>query len=342
MKDNLGGAIWRLAVFLVVCGLATFALLAVFAQWRFDAENAYHALFTNVTGLKSGNFVRIGGVEVGKVKDLTMQPDASVLVTFTADQSVVLTEGSKAVIRYDDLIGGRYLALEEGAGGVKKLTPGETIPESRTAPALDLDALIGGFKPLFRALNPDQVNALSGQLIKALQGQGATIGSFLTQTSTLTNTLADRDHLIGEVITNLDTVLGTLGEQGKQFDKAVDSLSQLVNGLAAHKTDISNTVAYAGEATRTVADLLQQARPPLAKTVTEVDRTTTIVANDHEYFDNLLNTLPDKYQALARLGLYGDYFSFYLCDLVLKVNGMGGQPVYVKLASQVTGRCAPK
>ena len=36
-------------------------------------------------------------------------------------------------------------------------------------------------------------------------------------------------------------------------------------------------------------------------------------------------------------GLYGDYFGFYLCDAVLKVNGKGGQPVYVKLAGQDTG-----
>ena len=47
-------------------------------------------------------------------------------------------------------------------------------------------------------------------------------------------------------------------------------------------------------------------------------------------------------QALARQGMYGDFFTFYLCDAVLKLNGKGGQPVFVKVASQVTGRCAPK
>ena len=130
------------------------------------------AEFTNVTGLEDGDFVRIAGVEVGKVKNVSIQPDTTALVEFTADRSVVLTEGSRAVIRYDDLIGGRYLALEEGAGGTTKLKPGDTIPLARTSPALDLDALIGGFRPLFRALDPDQVNALSGQLIQALQGQG--------------------------------------------------------------------------------------------------------------------------------------------------------------------------
>ena len=84
----------------------------------------------------------------------------------------MLTEGTKAVIRYDDLIGGRYLALEEGAGSTKKLNPGGTIPWTAPPRHWIFDALIGGFRPLFRALNPDQVNALSGQLIAAFQGAG--------------------------------------------------------------------------------------------------------------------------------------------------------------------------
>jgi phospholipid/cholesterol/gamma-HCH transport system substrate-binding protein len=338
----LAGAIWRLAIFVTVCGFGIFAMFAIFAQLRFQAEETYNAEFVNVSGLENGNFVRIAGVEVGKVKKISITRDAIIRVEFSADDSVVLTEGTTAVIRYDNLIGGRYLALEEGVGSVKRLTPGGTIPVERTRPALDLDALIGGFRPLFRALDPDQVNALSGQLIKAFQGQGATIGSFLSQTAALTSTLADRDELIGQVIANLDTVLGSLGDQDKQLDKAVGSLSELVNGLVARKSDIGNGVAYANEAARTIADLLAQARPPLQNTVHQVDRASAIIVADHDYVDNLLNTLPDVYQAMGRQGIYGDFFSFYLCDVVLKVNGKGGQPVYIKVAGQASGRCTPR
>ena len=77
-----------------------------------------------MTGLENGDFVRIAGVEVGKVKNISIQDDTTALVEFTADESVVLTEGNRAVIRYDDLIGGRYLALVEGAGGTTKAQPG--------------------------------------------------------------------------------------------------------------------------------------------------------------------------------------------------------------------------
>lgn len=342
MSGDTWGAAWRFAIFATVCAVAMFAMIAVFGQLRFASTKSYQAEFTSVTGLENGNFVRIAGVEVGKVKDISIKDSTTAVVRFATDSTVVLTKGTRAVVRYENLVGGRYLALEEGAGDIAPLAPGDTIPLSHTAPALDLDALIGGFRPLFRALNPVQVNALTGQLISAFQGEGATVATLLAQTASLTNTLADRDELIGQVITNLNTVLGSLGDQSKQFDKAVGALSELVSGLSARKEDISNSVAYTNAAAGTVADLLAQTRPSLQKVVHESDRTASAVLADRDYFDNLLTTLPIDYQRLARQGLYGDFFSFYLCDLYLKLNGKGGEPVLVKLAGQSSGRCTPK
>jgi phospholipid/cholesterol/gamma-HCH transport system substrate-binding protein len=340
--DNFKGTLLRLAVFLVVCLLGTVALWAVFADLRFDEGRTYFARFANVSNMKKDSYVRIAGVEVGQVKKVSINRDATVTVEFTADSSVVLTEGSRALIRYDNVVGDRFLALEEGAGSTRKLNPGDTIPIDRTQPALDLDAVIGGFRPLFSALSPDKINDLSGQLIQALQGEGPSIGSFLAQAAVVTNTLADRDQLIGQVVTNLNTVLASFGGKTDKLDKAVVSLSQLVDRLAQRKTDISQAVAYTDAAASSIAGLLTEARPPLAKTVHEVDRTAGLVLADHDYFDNFLNTLPDKYRALSRQGIYGDFFSFYLCDAVLKLNGKGGQPVYVKVAGQTSGRCTPR
>ena len=221
MRSNLSAVVWRLMIFAAVCLLGLFVLVAVFAQLRFGPKHEYVAEFTNIGGLKNGDIVRIAGVEVGKVADIAIRSDASVAVDFNVDETVQLTETSRAVIRFDNLYGDRYLTLEAGDGGGKPLPPGSTIPISRTAPALDLDTLIGGFRPLFRALDPEQVNALSSQLIQAFQGQGDAIGSVLTQSAALTNTLADRDELIGQLITNLNTVLGTLGDSNEEFGQAI-------------------------------------------------------------------------------------------------------------------------
>jgi phospholipid/cholesterol/gamma-HCH transport system substrate-binding protein len=342
MRDNLASALWRLGVFVAVCTLVAVALFAVFAQWRFQPGQTYTADFTNISGLKENDLVRIAGVEVGKVKHISIRPGNILAVEFSADDTVVLSQGTKALIRYENLLGDRYLELQEGVGGVARLDPHQTIPVERTEPALDLDALIGGFRPLFRALDPVQVNNLTGQLIQAFQGQGEAVGSFLSQTAALTDTLANRDEVIGQVIVNLNTVLASVGRQSQQFDKTVSSLASLIERLASRKGDISVALAYGDAAAGTIADLLQQVRPPFAETVAQSDRANTIVMADHDYVDDLLNTLPDAYRVLARQGMYGDFFTFYLCDAVLKLNGKGGQPVYVKVAGQSTGRCTPQ
>jgi phospholipid/cholesterol/gamma-HCH transport system substrate-binding protein len=342
MRRKLSSIILRVGIFTTVCLLFTFTLVAVFGQLRFEDRTGYNAVFTNISGLKSGNFVRIAGVEVGKVGDLTLHHDGTVTVGFTVDKGVRLTEGTKAVVRYENLIGDRYLGLEEGPGPPRALAPGTTIPLARTSPALDIDALIGGFRPLFRALDPDQVNALSGELLRIFQGQGGTLASVLSQTSMLTSTLAGRSQLIGELITNLNTVLHTFGTRDREFSDGLDKLSQFVEGLAQRKDDISTGLAYINAAAGSVASLLVQARQPIKDVVRETDRVSGQVLSDRDYVDALLKDLPDIYQVLARQGLNGDYFGFYFCEVLLKLNGKGGNPIFVKLLGQPSGRCTPK
>ena len=342
MKFNTLGTAIRVALFTLISLSFIFILVTVFGQFRFEARTPFTAVFSNVSGLKGGNFVRVAGVEVGKVSRLTANKDGTVTVDFAVDKGLTLTEGTTAAVRYENLIGDRYLALEEGPGSVRALAPGSTIPLDRTSPALDVDALIGGFRPLFRALDPDQINALSGQLLRVFQGQGGTVSSVLAQTSALTTTLAGRDELIGEVISNLNIVLDSFADSDDEFARGMDSLTQLVDGLSQRRSDITTGLAYINAAAGSVTDLLETARAPIAETVVQTDRFAGQVMADADYVDELVRTLPDAYQVLARNGLYGDYFGFYMCDAIMKLNGKGGQPVFVKLVGQDTGRCTPK
>lgn len=332
----------RVALFTAVCLVFTFGLVTVFGQFRFEDRTDYHAVFTNISGLKSGNFVRIAGAEVGKVGDITLHRDGTVSIDFAIDKGLRLTEGTRAVVRYENLIGDRFLALEESSGSPHRLPAGATIPLARTSPALDVDVLIGGFRPLFRALDPDQVNALSGQLLRIFQGQGGTLSSVLAQTATLTSTLAGRSELIGELITNLNTVLHTFAARDHEFADGLDKLAEFVEGLAQRKDDISAGLAYVNAAAGSIADLLVQARQPIKNVVHETDRMATQVMADRDYVDHLIHTLPDVYQVLSRQGLNGDYFGFYFCEVLLKLNGKGGNPIYVKLVGQPSGRCTPQ
>ncbi len=195
---------------------------------------------------------------------------------------------------------------------------------------------------MFRALDPDRVNALSGQLLRIFQGQGGTLASVLSQTSMLTSTLAGRSQLIGELIASLNTVLHTFAARDHEFSDGLDKLAQLVEGLAQRKDDISTGLAYVNAAAGSVADLLVQSRQPIKDVVHQTDRMSAQVLADRDYVDNLLKELPDIYQVLARQGLNGDYFGFYFCEVLLKLNGKGGNPIFVKLLGQPSGRCTPQ
>ena len=335
----------KLGILWMVLLVFTVMIIVVFGQVRFDRTTGYSALFTNASGLRAGQFVRAAGVEVGKVSKVTLiYGDRRVLVDFTVDSSLSLDQATTASVRYLNLIGDRYLELKRGDSG-RLLTPGATIPLEHTQPALDLDALIGGFRPLFKALDPDKVNKIAQAIITVFQGQGATISDILDQTASLTATLADRDRAIGEIVNNLNTVLATTVKHEKEFDGTVDKLEVLITGLKNRADPLAAAVAHIGDAAGTLADLLAEDRPLLHTTIGYLEGIQQPIINELPTLDDVLHKLPDAYRIIGRAGgTYGDFFNFYLCDLSLKVNGLqpGGPVRTIKLFGQPTGRCTPQ
>lgn len=203
----------KLAIFTVVSILVTGLLTVIMGNFSFGAHRTYAAVFTNASLLQKGDDVRIAGIPVGEVKEVELREGGGAKVTFKAEADVPLTTASRAEIRYLNIVGDRYLALVEGPDGAERLKDGATFPTSRTTPALNLTELYNGFQPLFAALEPTQVNELSMNILKVLQGEGGTIESLLSRTASLTHALADRDALIGDVIDNLTKMLGTVNDR---------------------------------------------------------------------------------------------------------------------------------
>lgn len=342
---KITGTAIKLGAFSLVLLLFTAIIIVVFGQMRFDRTSGYTAIFSNASGLRPGQFVRASGVEVGKVKDVKIIDEGSrVEVHFAIDRSLPLFEGSTASVRYLNLIGDRYLELKRGDSD-RRMPSGGTIPIEHTEPALDLDALVGGFRPLFRALDPDKVNNIAQSIITIFQGQGGTINDILDQTASLTSALADRDQAIGEVIRNLNTVLDTTVKHQKQFDETLVNFEKLITGLKNRADPIATSVGDISDAAGTVADLLADNRPLLQDTVGYLEATQQPLIDDKEQLNDILVRLPNALKILGRAGgVYGDFFNFYACDVTLKLNGLqpGGPVRTVKVWSQPSGRCTPQ
>lgn len=339
----------KLAMLSVVLLILTISIVVVFGQLRFDRTNSYSAVFSTASGLRSGQFVRASGVEVGKVKKIQLVDGGQrVRVDFTVDQSLPLYQSTTASIRYQDLIGNRYVELKRGAGegADQVLPPGGVIPLARTEPALDLDALIGGFKPVFRALDPEKVNTIAQSIITVFQGQGGTISDILDQTAQLTAHIAKRDQAIGAVVDNLNTVLDTTVRHQPELDQTINNLEVLITGLKNNADPLAERTADISNSARTVADLLADNRPLLHDTVQYLDVVATPLVDQHEQLTELLQKVPDAFEIIGRAGgIYGDFFNLYLCDVGLKINGLqpGGPVRTVKLLTYgPTGRCTPQ
>ncbi len=345
---KISGTIIRLSIFSLVLLIFTVMIIVVFGQMRFDRTNGYSAEFTNVSGLRPGQFVRASGVEIGKVSSVKLVDGGKrARVDFNIDRSVPLYQSTTAQIRYLDLIGNRYLELKrgEGEGAEKVMPPGGYIPMSRTMPALDLDALIGGFKPLFRALDPQKVNTIASSLITVFQGQGGTINDILDQTAQLTTQLGERDQAIGEVIKNLNIVLDTTVRHRQQFDQTVNNLEVLITGLKDHGDQLAGGTAHISNAAGTVADLLAEDRGLLHKTINYLDAIQQPLIDQRDALNDYLKRVPTALNMIGRaIGSYGDFVNFYACDITLKINGLqaGGPVRTVRLFQQPTGRCTPQ
>ncbi|MGI5127338.1 MCE family protein [Pseudonocardia sp. CA-107938] len=310
----------KFLVFAVVTMLATTVLGLTIANSQGGDRTTYSARFEDVTGLLRGDDVRIAGVVVGSVKDIEVVDRRIARVDFEIDSSLRLPATTHAAVLYKNLIGQRFLGLSQEQQACNPQAPqtlaaGAVIPEGCTRKPLNLTELFNGFRPLFQALDPEQVNTLANEIIQVLQGQGGTIDSLLSSTASLTKTLADKDKVIGELIDNLNGVLDTVTSRNDQLNDLIVSLRELVAGLAEDREPIGNAISSIGDLAATTSSLLEEGRPALKADIAALGDLADQLHEGEPIIEHYLQFAPYKLNKIARAGSYGSWFNFYLCGL---------------------------
>ncbi len=304
----------RLIVFVLVTTLSTGLLVLLIGNISFGDREDYRAVFSDATGVVKGDDVRVAGVKVGSVSGVEVVDRDQALVSFDVSTDVAMTGRTFATIRYRNLVGQRYIAITEEIGDDAELEPGATLPLSRTAPALDLTVLFNGFKPLFKALSPEDVNKLSYEIVQVFQGQGGTLESLLGSTASVTSTLADRDQVIGELLDNLDFVLDHIADRDRQLSNLILSFRRLVGGLKDDRQAILGALDDVAELSTETAGLVEGIRPPLVQDVAQLRRLSGNINDNKAELDRALKVLPIKLNKVGRTAIYGSFFNFYLCE----------------------------
>lgn len=332
----------KVAAFTAVMLLVLAGLVVTFGQFRFGSSNTYRAEFTSVSRLKTGQDVRIAGIAVGSIKGIAITGDHAE-VTFTVDKQQQLYTSTRAAIRYQNLTGDRYLEILAGPGETRKLPAGATIPRRNTEPALDLDALLGGLRPVLKGLDGAKLNEVSNALIELLQGKRATLSNVLAGTASFTQTIASRDQLIGETIDNLNTVLAAADQKSTELDTSVDQLQQLITTLSNGRDPIANALPPLAAAQQDLTEVLSTSRRPFQGVIENTLPLATALDARKKDVNAVVEPLAEDYLRLSALGAYGSFFNIYFCSVRIKINGPAGSDILLPAVSPPsadTGRCS--
>lgn len=319
-KDANHGPMWvigiKSAVFTVVTVLATGILAMTIRNSSAGDAVEYVAVFSDATSVNRGDDVRIAGVKVGTVQDVSVTDTRMAQVRFTIRDDVAVHDGAVIQIRFRNLVGQRYLAVDQSEADTgSEVEDGHTFTGDETRPALDLTVLFNGFRPLMQMLNPQDVNRLSEQIIAVFQGEEATVEGLLQSTASLTTTLAEKDQVIGELITSLGSVMTTVNERSGQLDTTIVTLQQLVSGLSEDRAAIGDSLEGMGELTERVAGLIEDTRPSLQGSIEHLGDISSTLDEHSAQVETFLERLPIKLDKIGRTGSYGSWLNFYMCSM---------------------------
>lgn len=314
----------KFALFIAFTALCTALLAVILADFRGGEEpRSYAVEVTDASLLTAGSPVRIAGVDVGRVKELTYQGPSRVRVDFDVDGAVKLPANVNAAVRYKNLVGDRYLELIKPASPQGVLVESALIPVERSVPALSIDDLVGGFKPLLNAIDPEQVNRLSSSLIAVVNGQEQAISGLLDDVAAVTRTVAEREVVVDRVIVNLEHVLSTVNRRGDTVSGLIVDLQRLVSGLARDRDPLVDAVVHLQQLSASAARLLGEVRPDLTPLLRSARAVAATVNDNKQEVTDFLAELGNAYDQIAGIGVYGDFFNFFLCDVRVRTGVQG-------------------
>lgn len=286
------------------------------------AGRSYQAAFRDASGLALGNEVRVAGVRVGKVTDVSLARGGSgpyVRVRFRLDDGGVrLGRDTAATIRIKTVLGQKYLALAPAGPG--QLREGAQIPLERTASPFDVMQAVTGLASTLDQIDTKQLATAFTTLAQTFADTPANVQSSLVGLSRLSQTIAGRDAKLRELLSRARNVTGVLAARDEEFRKLVadgdalltevsrrrDAIHSLLVGTTDLATQLSGLVADnraqlepALRQLRDVVAILQRNRDNLERTIQRmapfVDAFANVVGNGR-WFDSYVRGLLQPYQ----------------------------------------------
>jgi phospholipid/cholesterol/gamma-HCH transport system substrate-binding protein len=277
----------------------------------------YQALFAEAGGLTEGNAVRLSGVKVGSVSDVSLDAD-KVRVTFTIDSKIRLGSDTTAHIRTGTLLGERVLVVE--SAGSERLKLSDVIPMSRTSSPYSLTQAVSDLTTNTAATDTDTVNASLDTLSDTLDQIAPQLGSSFDGLTRVSRALNGRNDTLRKLLSNAGQVSGVLGERSQQLNTLILNANDLLGVLNDRREAIVDLITSISAVARQLSGLVADNEAELAPTLDKLNSVTAMLEKNR---DNIAKALPGlaKYQvtqgeAVAN-GFYYNAFEPNLAPLQL-------------------------
>ena len=273
-------------------------------------DHNYYAELTDATSLLSPDDVKIAGVTVGQVKGVKVKRGHAV-VKFAIDKRLVLRQSTRVGMRFQNVIGAKFLYLYPGSSG-DPVKAGGTFPLSQSVPSADVGSFLTDIGAFLKALNPNDVNAFTEAIVSALQNNNVQVSQLLDNTAMVAGTIGGLDASIGNIITNLEQVLQALAARNSDLSAVADHLASASQQLAARNDVLDNVINNFGQVNKDLNQLISGNRTNLDQTINNLQTIANVLAQHHSDLDRGLATLSAGLAPYTLISAYGQWFQIRL------------------------------
>ncbi|MFI6103235.1 MCE family protein [Streptomyces sp. NPDC051310] len=255
------------------------------------------AYFPRTVGIYPGSDVRVLGVRIGEVTEITPQ-GKRVRVTLEYDSGRKVPADAKAAIINSSVVSDRYVQLLPVYKGGARLRDGDVIPEERTAVPVELDRVFDSLHTTSEALGPRGANKdgslsrLLGVSADNLEGQGENLHRTVEDLSLAVTTLSDgRQDLFGTV-RNLQVFTAALAADDKSVRGFNDSLAKVADQLAGERKDLAAALRHLGVALADVSEFVRNNKKSLSSNVEGLAEVTKVLVTQRAALAEVLEVAP--------------------------------------------------
>lgn len=304
----------------VTIGAISIAVIAVLMLVAFKAGSlpligggdTYHAAFTDASGLKPNDEVRIAGVRVGKVTDVGLA-DGQVKVTFKVDRSAKFGTQTGAQIKVKTLLGAMFLSLEpKGAGQLPQDT---VIPTARTTSAYDVVQAFSGLADRAEQIDTDQLAQSLDTLAEATRDTPAAFQSTLRGLSRLSETVASRDQQINELLTNLNSVSKVIATRDEDIVTLMKDSDVLLRALVERRQSVHQLLVSTSKMSTELTALVKESRADLKPALDNLQGVVDLLLKNQSNLDTSLRLMAPFYRVFANTLGSGPWFDTWISNL---------------------------